>query len=55
MEMVSSIYWLFITFIYLAWSLLGSAWGISWVIWPLSGIIFGIVSVVVKAVTETGR
>jgi len=55
MEMVSSIYWLFITFIYLAWSFLGNAWGISWVIWPLSGIIFGIVSVVVKAVTEKER
>ena len=51
MSVVSSVYWLTVTLIYLLWSFYNNAWVTSWVIWPVAGIAFGIVSVIVKAVT----
>ena len=40
-EKISGIYWCIVTAIYLAWSFLANAWGISWVIWPVAGVLFG--------------
>lgn len=52
MNVVSRIYWLVVTLIYLSWSFFSGAWGTTWVIWPLAGILFGIVAVVVKTITK---
>lgn len=51
MSVISSVYWLTVTLIYLLWSFYNNAWVTSWVIWPVAGIAFGIVSVIVKSVT----
>ena len=40
---VAVTYWSIVTAIYLAWSFLGWAWGISWVIWPVAAVLFGAV------------
>ncbi len=42
-EKISSLYWSVVTAIYLVWSFLSGAWGITWVIWPLAGVLSGIV------------
>ena len=39
---VASIYWPAMVVIYLLWSFVFDAWGISWIIWPVSGLLFGI-------------
>jgi len=38
---VASVYWPLMVAIYLLWSFIGDAWGISWLIWPVAGILFG--------------
>lgn len=45
-EPIASIYWIFITLIYLTWSFLTYNWHISWVIWPIAGFIWGIISII---------
>ena len=39
---VASIYWPATVVIYLLWSFIFDAWGISWIIWPVAAIAFGI-------------
>lgn len=39
-ETVAAIYWLAATAIYLGWSLVTDAWGITWVVWPIVGVLF---------------
>lgn len=39
-ESVSRIYWLCACAVYLTWSFIGHAWGISWIVWPIAGICF---------------
>ena len=50
---VDKIYWLLITFIYLAFSFITQRWDVSWIIWAVSGVLFAIIraiaSVIVKA------
>ncbi|MRG61439.1 hypothetical protein GE115_16400 [Agromyces sp. CFH 90414] len=38
---IAAFYWPLVVAIFLAWSFLGSAWGISWIIWPIAGVLFG--------------
>lgn len=38
---IASFYWPLAVVIYLAWSFIGDAWGISWIIWPIAGVLFG--------------
>lgn len=47
-ETLSTVYWCSVTAVYLAWSFLGSAWGISWVIWPVAAVLFGAVLAIRK-------
>ena len=47
-EMISGIYWCVVTAIFLAWSFLFNAWGISWVIWPVAGVLFGAIACAVR-------
>lgn len=39
-ETISAVYWLAATAIYLGWSLITDAWGITWVVWPIAGVLF---------------
>ena len=41
--LISSIYWPATVIIYLLWSFVFEAWGISWIIWPVAAIAFGII------------
>ena len=41
---VASVYWPIVVAIYLLWSFLGNAWGISWIVWPVAGALFGAVA-----------
>lgn len=45
-EKISGPYWMLIVFIYLSWSFIGSAWGISWIIWPIAGVLYGLIAAV---------
>lgn len=45
-EKISGAYWMLIVFIYLSWSFIGSAWGISWIIWPIAGVLYGLIAAV---------
>jgi len=47
-EMIAGIYWCLVTAIFLAWSFLGNAWGISWVVWPVAGVLFGAIACAVR-------
>lgn len=38
---VAAFYWPLVVAIFLAWSFIGSAWGISWVVWPIAAVLFG--------------
>ena len=56
-EKYATIYWMIISFIYLAYSFLSNNWNQSWIIWPLAGIAYGIFEAVMslkkkKAVSE---
>ena len=41
-EKYATIYWMTISFIYLAYSFISKNWRQSWIIWPLAGIVYGI-------------
>ena len=41
-NLVAGIYWPAAVIIYLLWSFIFDAWGISWIIWPVAAIAFGI-------------
>ena len=47
-EKIAGIYWCVVTAIFLAWSFLGNAWGVSWVIWPVAGVLFGAIACAVR-------
>ncbi len=50
LDVISTVYWLGITAIYLGYSFLTFDWHISWVVWPVAGIVFVIVREIYKAV-----
>ncbi|MFA5605649.1 MAG: permease prefix domain 1-containing protein [Leucobacter sp.] len=43
-SVIAAIYWPLLTAIYLAWSFIGNAWGISWVVWPIGAVLFGAIA-----------
>lgn len=47
---VGAFYWPIVVAIFLAWSFIGSAWGISWVIWPIAAVLFGALAGGLRAV-----
>lgn len=51
-EPIAVIFWMVITVVYLAWSFFTGVWHISWIIWPLAGFLWGIISVLVKMISD---
>jgi hypothetical protein len=56
-EKYATIYWMTISFVYLAYSFMSNNWNQSWIIWPLAGIAYGIFEAVMslkkkKAISE---
>lgn len=51
-DKIASVYWPLVVCIYLAWSFLAGAWGISWVIWPIAGVLFGAIAAVCSAISS---
>lgn len=47
---IASLYWPLLTAVYLAWSFIGNAWGISWVLWPIGAVLFGAISAGASAI-----
>ena len=39
-EVVSSVYWLSATALYLGWSFLTNDWHMTWLVWPIAGVLF---------------
>ena len=39
-EIVSRVYWLSATAVYLAWSFLTDDWHMTWLVWPIAGVLF---------------
>lgn len=52
---VSAVYWLTAVAIYLGWSFLTNAWGITWVVWPIAGIMFAVVMCLCNLLMERKR
>lgn len=50
-DKIASVYWPIVACIYLTWSFLAGAWGISWVIWPIAGVLFGAIAAVCSAIS----
>lgn len=48
-ETIGGVYWTITLAIYLAWSFMADAWGVSWVIWPVAGVLFAAVMVIAEA------
>ena len=45
-EVVSSVYWLTATAVYLGWSFLTNDWHMTWLVWPIAGVLFaGVITV----------
>lgn len=51
-EAVSSVYWMSVTAIYLAWSFVTNDWEFTWIVWPVAGILFSAVMTVLKLKLE---
>ncbi len=47
-ETIGKAYWLTATAVYLGWSFLTNAWGVTWVVWPIAGILFAVVGCLCK-------
>lgn len=41
---IAAFYWPLLAAIYLAWSFIGNAWGISWIVWPIGGVLFAAIA-----------
>lgn len=39
-EVISTVYWLSATAIYLGWSFLTNDWHMTWLVWPIAGVLF---------------
>lgn len=46
---VSPIYWLLVTAIFLAYSFITNGWDHSWIFWPIAGVLYAIVAMVASA------
>ncbi len=45
---ISGVYWLSVTAIYLGISFIGNSWENSWIVWPVAGVLFGIVMLIAQ-------
>lgn len=45
-DAVSTIYWLSVTAVFLAWGFIQNAWNRCWIVWPIAGVVFGAVMAV---------
>lgn len=50
LDIISTIFWLFVTAIYLTWSFVTSHWDFTWIIWPVASILYAIISVSAKGI-----
>lgn len=50
LDRISTVYWVLITAIYLAYSLTTNNWGRSWIIWPVAALIFVVIKEIFMAV-----
>lgn len=41
-ESLTSLYWLFVTGAYLAWSFLSGHWHYTWIVWPIAAVLSGV-------------
>ena len=41
---IAAFYWPLLTAIFLAWSFIGNAWGVSWMVWPIGAVLFGAIA-----------
>jgi hypothetical protein len=41
---IAAFYWPLLTIIFLTWSFIGDAWGISWIVWPVGAVLFGAIT-----------
>lgn len=55
MDLISGIYWLSITAVYLGYSFITYAWDRSWIIWPIAAIVFAIIHTIVEAVLKAEK
>lgn len=46
LQIVTRVYWLVITAVYLAYSFITFNWAMSWIIWPVAGVIFAIIQTI---------
>lgn len=52
LEAITSVYWLTMTAIYLAYSFITFNWDTSWIIWPVAGVTYAIIRVIYRAVKK---
>ncbi|MDD3239695.1 MAG: XRE family transcriptional regulator, partial [Lachnospira sp.] len=48
MQSVSSVYWMIVTAIYLAWSFITKDWEFTWIVWPVAGVLFGAIAAIIS-------
>lgn len=53
-EIVTTVYWLSATAIYLAWSFLTNDWETTWIVWPIAGVLYAAVIAVSGLFIKTG-
>lgn len=49
---ISTVYWLLTTAVFLAYSFLTNDWGRSWIVWPVAGVIYGGIAVILNSVSN---
>lgn len=50
LDIISTIFWLSVTAIYLAWSFVTFNWSFTWIIWPVAGVLYAIISAFAKGI-----
>ena len=55
MEMVSKIYWMTATAVFLAWSFASMAWKNTWIVWPVAGVLYAPVRGVCRLILDRNR
>lgn len=48
LQIISKVYWLVITAIYLAYSFITFNWAMSWIIWPVAGVLFAVIKLIAE-------
>ena len=51
-EKISSVFWLVVVAVFLAWGFIGNAWGTAWIVFPIGGVLFTIFEIVVGNAIE---